>query len=302
MAYLESRVDLSCPGRDRPLSKPELLAAIAGKVGVLSTLADTIDAEVFDAAPELKVVANYAVGYNNIDLVVARERGIVVTNTPGVLTDATADLTWALILGACRRLGEGERLMREGRWTGWAPTQLLGADVAGATLGIVGMGRIGRAVARRAAGFGMGVLYTARHPEPEADPAWRMLPLGTLLAESDIVSLHVPLTAETRHLIGARELSSMKPTAYLINTARGPVVDEAALAAALHARTIAGAGLDVYEQEPTVHPALLACENTLLLPHLGSATTATRERMGRIAADNLLAVLEGRTPPHPVLD
>lgn len=301
MAYLESRVDLSCPALGRPLSKPELIAAIAGKVGVLSTLADTIDAEVFNAAPALKVVANYAVGFNNIDLVAARERGIVVTNTPGVLTETTADLTWALILGICRRVGEGDRLVREGRWTGWAPTQLLGADVAGATLGIVGLGRIGRAVARRAVGFGMGVLYTARRAAPEADPAWSMVPLATVLAESDIVSLHVPLTADTRHLIGARELSSMKRTAYLINTARGPVIDEAALAAALRARTIAGAGLDVYEHEPVVHPDILACENALILPHLGSATTTTRERMGRMAADNLLAVVEGRTPPNPVV-
>ena len=171
MAYLESRVDLRCPTLGRPLSKPELIAAIAGQVGVLSTLADTIDAEVFNAAPALKVVANYAVGFNNIDLVAARERGIVVTNTPGILTEATADLTWALILGICRRVGEGERLVREGRWTGWAPTQLLGADVAGATLGIVGLGRIGQAVARRASGFGMGVLYTARRVVPEADHA-----------------------------------------------------------------------------------------------------------------------------------
>lgn len=301
MAYLASRVDLSCPALGRPLSKPELIAAIAGQVGVLSTLADTIDAEVFNAAPALKVVANYAVGFNNIDLVAARERGIVVTNTPGVLTEATADLTWALILGICRRVGEGDRLVREGRWTGWAPTQLLGADVAGATLGIVGLGRIGRAVARRAVGFGMGVLYTARRVVPEADPAWRMVPLATVLAESDIVSLHVPLTADTRHLIGARELSSMKRTAYLINTARGPVIDEAALGAALRARTIAGAGLDVYEHEPAVHPDLLACENALLLPHLGSATTTTRERMGQMAADNLLAVVEGRAPPNPVM-
>lgn len=302
MADLASRVDLTCNPHDRPLSKTELMGLIADKTGVLATLADEIDAEVLAAAPALKVVANYAVGYNNIDLAAARARSVVVTNTPGVLTDATADLTWALILGVGRRLGEGERLVRGGGWTGWAPTQLLGAELTGAALGVVGMGRIGQAVARRAAGFGMRVLYASRRPTAEARPQWRMVPLGTLLAEADVVSLHVPLTPDTRRLIGVRELATMKRTAYLINTARGPVVDEAALAEALRAGVIAGAGLDVYEREPAVHPALLACEHALLLPHLGSATTATRERMGRMAIDNLLAVLDGRDAPNAVTD
>ncbi len=300
MLYLQSQVDLTCNPHDRPLSPAELIELIRDRTGVLTTLADIIDTDVLRASPALKVVANYAVGHNNIDLGAARERGIVVTTTPGVLTDATADLTWALVLGVCRRIGEGERLVRSGNWAGWAPTQLLGTELAGATLGIVGMGRIGQAVARRGNAFGLRVLYTSRRAPPAAEPAWRMVPLSVLLSESDIVSLHVPLTPETHHLIGGRELASMKPSAYLINTARGPVVDEAALAEALRAHTIAGAGLDVYEREPTIKPALLACENALLLPHLGSATTMARERMGRMAVENLLAVLEGRKAPNAV--
>lgn len=273
---------------------------IAGHQGLVAMLTDRIDAEVLDAAPTLRVVANYAAGYNNIDLAAARARGIVVTNTPGVLTDATADLTWALILGITRRVGEGERLVRAGRWTGWAPTQLLGMDLCGAVLGVVGMGRIGRAVASRANAFGMRVVFTARRPMSDLDPDWRAASLPDLLATADVVSLHVPLTDQTRHLLGADQLAMMKPTAHVVNTSRGSVIDEVALADALEAGRIAGAALDVYEREPQVHPRLLSNERTLLLPHLGSATTETRERMGSMVVENLIAVLEGRRPPNAV--
>lgn len=282
------------------MTRDELHRMVAGQHGIIPMLSDRIDESVFEAAPTLRVVANYAAGYNNIDLAAARARGIVVTNTPGVLTDATADLTWALILGVTRRVSEGERLVRSGRWTGWVPTQLLGTDLKGAVLGIVGLGRIGRAVASRANAFGMRVTFTARRPPSDIDADWRYASLPELLSTADVVSLHVPLTEQTRHLIGATELAMMKPTAYLVNTARGPVIDESALVDALHNSRIAGVGLDVYEEEPRVHPGLLTAERTLLLPHLGSATTETRERMAMMAIDNLLAALEGRQPPNPV--
>lgn len=300
MALLQSRVDLRCNPHDRPLTAEELRRLAFGVSGIVATLNDRLDAQVFDEAPNLRVVANYAVGYNNIDLAAAGSRGIIVTNTPGVLTDATADLTWALIFAVTRRLGEGERLVRGGGWTGWSPTQLLGLDLRDATLGIVGMGRIGRAVGLRARGFGMRVLYASRSEPRDIDPAWRRASLAELLSEADVVSLHVPLTSETHHLIGARELAALKPTAYLINTARGAVVDEAALAEALRHGTLAGAGLDVYEHEPVIHPELLASDKTVILPHLGSATEGTRERMGTMVMENLLAVLEERAPPNPV--
>jgi glyoxylate reductase len=300
MALLQARVDLTCNPHDRALTRDELLRLIRGRHGIIAMLTDRIDAEVLDAAPGLKVVANYAVGYNNVDVASARARDIAVTNTPGVLTDATADLTWALILAVTRRLGEGDRLVRAGGWTGWAPTQLLGMELRDAVLGIVGMGRIGRAVASRARAFGMRVIYTARRPGPDVDPDWRPVALNELLTAADVVSLHVPLTDATRHLIGAAQFAAMKPSAYLINTSRGPVVDEAALVVALEAGRIAGAGLDVYEREPALQAGLSACENALLLPHLGSATVATRERMGAMVVENVLAVLEGRRPPNPI--
>ncbi len=300
MALLQSRVALTCNPHDRALTREELRRLINGQHGVIAMLTDRIDADLLDAAPDLKVVANYAVGYNHIDLGAARARGVTVTNTPGVLTDATADLTWALILGITRRIGEGERMVRAGQWTGWTPTQLVGMALRDAVLGIVGIGRIGRAVASRARAFGMRVVYTARRPMPDADPDWTAVTLNELLAAADVVSLHVPLTDVTRHLIGAEQLAAMKPTAYLINTSRGPVLDEAALVAALQNGHIAGAGLDVYEREPAIDAGLFACDNALLLPHLGSATTETRERMGAMAIENVLAVLEGRRPPNPV--
>lgn len=300
MALLQSRVTLTCNPNDRALTRDELRRLIIGQHGVIAMLTDRIDADLLDAAPDLKVVANYAVGDNNIDLEAARARGVTVTNTPGALTDATADLTWALILGITRRIGEGERMVRAGQWTGWAPTQLVGMALRDAVLGVVGMGRIGRAVASRARAFGMRVVYTARRSMPDADPDWTAVALDELLAAADVVSLHVPLTDATRHLIGAEQLVTMKPTAYLINTSRGPVLDEAALVAALQNGHIAGAGLDVYEREPAIDAGLVACDNALLLPHLGSATTETRERMGAMAIENVLAVLKGRRPPNPV--
>ena len=286
---------------DRSLSPEELRGAVPGHDAILCLLTDSIDASVLAAAQGCRVVANMAVGYNNIDVPEATRRGILVTNTPGVLTDCTADLTWALILGVARRMAEGDREMRAGRFPGWGPLYMLGGDVAGATLGLIGPGRIAAAVARRAVGFGMTILYHGRRASPEIDAfGGRLVPLDALLAESDFVSLHVPLLPETRHMIDARALSAMKPTAFLVNTSRGPVVDEGALVEALRAGRIAGAGLDVYEDEPRMAEGLAELPNTLLLPHLGSATIATRAAMSRIAAENVVAVLHGRRPPNLV--
>ncbi len=266
------------------------------------TLGDRIDAETIHAAARLKILANYAVGYNNIDLATAQQRGLIVTNTPDVLTDATADLTWALILATARRIVEGDVLVRSGQWTGWSPTQLLGAEVSGKTLGIIGMGQIGQAVAQRALGFRMAVRYHARHAMAASSlsSGWESRSLRDLLGEADIVTIHVPLTPATHHLIGACELACMKPTAFLINTARGPIVDEGALVEALKRGTIAGAGLDVYEQEPAVHPALAQLKQVVLLPHLGSATLHTRVQMGLVCLRNIDAILNGRSAPNHV--
>jgi glyoxylate reductase len=243
------------------------------------------------------VIANVAVGYDNIDVAHARARGIVVTNTPDVLTESVADFTWSLILAITRRLAEGERLVRRGEWKGWALDLLLGTELRGKQLGLVGVGRIGRAVAARAPAFGMKVAYTSRR---EIEGIGEALSLDRLLLTSDIVSLHVPLTPETRHLIDRRALTRMKRSAYLINTARGPVIDEEALAWALHQHLLAGAALDVYEHEPAVHADLLRLENVLLVPHLASGTTETRTAMADLAVENVLAVLEGRPPLTPV--
>ena len=287
---------------DRPATPKELAHGFSQADAVICTLADRIDASVLSQASKLKIVANYAVGYNNIDLAAAAQRGIIVTNTPDVLTDATADLTWALMLGVARRVVEGDALVRTVHWTGWAPTQMLGTDITGKTLGIVGMGRIGQAVAYRATGFRMSVLYAGRHAvSSPPGVSWTWQPLDTVLKHSDYLSLHIPLTDTTRHLIGQRELALMKPTAFLINTSRGPVIDESALLAALKARTIAGAGLDVYEHEPAVSPALYSLPNVVLLPHLGSATLETRVHMGLICLENIAAALEGRSVPHRVI-
>jgi len=261
--------------------------AAAGREGLLVMANDRVDAALLAAAGrQLRVISNFGVGYNNIDVAEARRRGIAVTNTPGVLTEATADLTWALLLAVTRRIVEGDRLARTGQWQGWSPTQLCGADFAGKTLGIVGAGRIGAAVAKRAAGFSLRVLgINSRSPRAEFEQ---------LLHESDFITVHVPLTDATRHLFGEKEFRQMKPTAYFINMARGPVHDESALVAALRQGWIAGAGLDVYEQEPQIDPGLRTLDNVVLLPHLGSAATETRQRMARMAAENLVAVLAGR--------
>ena len=266
------------------------------------TLGDRIDAETIHAATRLKILANYAVGHNNIDLAAARQRGLTVTNTPDVLTDATADLTWALLLATARRVVEGDALIRSGRWTGWSPTQLLGADVSGKTLGIIGMGRIGQAVARRAVGFRMPVRYHTRQPLATSSLSreWEHRSLRDLLGEADVVTIHVPLTPATQHLIGARELTWMRPTAYLINTARGPIIDEWALADALKLGIIAGAGLDVYEREPAIHSAMAQLKQVVLLPHLGSATLHARVQMGLVCLENIHAVLDGRPAPNHV--
>jgi len=266
----------------------EVVARIPGKHALLSMVTDVVDRSVIEAGTSLRIIANVAVGYNNVDVVAARERGIVVTNTPDVLTDATADFTLALILAVTRRLGEGERLIRSAGWPGWAFDQLLGMQLRGRQLGIVGFGRIGQAVATRALAFGMTVTHASRSGDG--------MPLDRLLATSDIVSLHVPFTSDTHHLIGQAELARMNRSAYLVNTTRGPVVDESALAWALRSRLIAGAALDVYEREPEVHPELLTLENVVLAPHLGSATTDTRTAMADLAASNVIAVLGGEPP------
>jgi glyoxylate reductase len=293
------RVDMNPD--DRPLTPEKLRAGVSGRDAVLCLLTDRIDASVMDAAPGCKVFANMAVGYNNIDVAEATRRGILVTNTPGILTDATADLAWTLILAVARRAVEGDEEMRAGRFPGWGPLYMLGGDVTGATLGLVGPGRIAVEVARRAIGFRMKLIYHGRRPSPELDAfGARMCGLDELLSESDFVSLHVPLNEQTRHMIDDRALSIMKPTAYLINTARGPVVDEAALVRALKSGRIAGAGLDVYEEEPRMASGLADCRNAVLLPHLGSATHATRAAMSRMAAENLVAALRGVRPPNLV--
>ncbi len=288
---------------ERPPTRDELLEAVRGTSGVLSTATEKMDGAVMDAAGEgLRVIANMAVGYDNIDVEAAGERGIVVTNTPGVLDETTADVAFMLVLAAARRLGEGERLLRAGKWEWWGPKQLRGLDVWGTRLGIVGMGRIGRAVARRGRGFGMEILYhnRSRKEDAENELGARYLDLDDLLRESDFVSIHTPLTDETRHLISERELGLMRETAVLVNTSRGPVVDEGALAAALAEGRIFAAGLDVYEEEPKVHPELLELENVVLAPHVGSATIDTRDKMATLAAENLAGVLRGEEPKTPV--
>jgi glyoxylate reductase len=289
--------------RDCPMERGAVLDSIGDKQGLLSMITDRVDAELLDRAPELRIIANFGVGYNNIDVTAATRRGIMVTNTPGVLTDATADLTMALMLAVARRVVEGDQRTRQGRFRFWAPFHFLGHEITGKTLGIVGMGRIGRAVARRAAGFDMRVLYHNRNPLAEEEARALQVhyaDLKTLLQAADFISLHTPLTPRTRHLIGSRELAWMKSDAFIINTARGAVIDEQALVAALEQGRIAGAGLDVYENEPALTSGLERLDNVVLLPHVGSATVETRRRMAAMAVDNLLAGLQGRTPPNCV--
>ncbi len=303
MARLRQETRLELEPEDRPLTKAGIIAAVAACDALLPTITETIDAEVLAAAPRLQVIANFGVGFNNIDVAAATARRLPVTNTPGVLTEATADLAFGLLIAAARRFSEGERLVRAHQWTGWSPLQLLGGDLAGATLGLVGFGRIGRAMARRAQGFGLRVIYFGRtrlSADEESRLGVAFRDRDPLLAESDFVSLHVAYTPETHHLIDEAALARMKPTAVLINTSRGAVIDEPALVRALRNGSIAAAGLDVFEREPQLDPGLYDQANCVLLPHLGSATVGTRTRMGMLAVDNLLAVCGGRRPPNCV--
>jgi glyoxylate reductase len=288
---------------DRPLGRTELIARLKGRQGLVCLITDVIDAPLLAACPDLKVVANVAVGFNNIDVAEATKRGVVITNTPDVLTETTADFAWTLLMATARRVVEADRYVREGKFTQWEFMLLLGGDIHGKTLGIIGFGRIGRAMARRARGFDMRVLYqdaVAADPATELELRVTRTDTATLLRESDFVTLHTPLLPETQHLINPQSLKTMKKTAYLVNASRGPVVDEAALAQALKEGWIAGAGIDVFEEEPKVHPGLMGLPNVVLAPHIASASSDTRLQMANLAVDNCLAVLEGRTPPTPV--
>jgi glyoxylate reductase len=288
--------------RREAIPRPDLLALVAGAGAVLTLLHDRVDDELLEAAgPGLRCVANVAVGYDNVDLAAAERRGVTVTNTPGVLDDATADLAMALILAATRRLAEGDRLVRSGTPWSWGMGFMLGSSLRGKRLGIVGLGGIGSRVAERARAFGMEIAYHSRRPSPAAAGlAAERLPLADLLASADVLSLHCPLTPETHHLVDAEALAAMKPTAVLVNAARGPIVDEAALARALAGGGIAAAGLDVFEREPAVEPGLLRLDNVVLTPHLGSATVETRTAMAELAARNAISVLGGQGPLTPV--
>ncbi len=299
--YLRGHCEVIDNQKDAPYAADALAAALADCDGLMCALTDRVDAALLARTPKLKVVANIAVGYNNIDVPACSARGVMATNTPGVLDDSTADLAWALMLGTARRITEVERRVRAGEWTGWRLKQWLGVDVHHATLGIVGMGRIGQAIARRALGFEMKVLYHNRKriaPELERRCSAAYASFDELLAQSDFVVLQVPYSPATHHLIGAAQLKKMKPTAILINSTRGGVVDDAALVVALKDGTIRGAGLDVYENEPKLHPEFLGLDNVVLAPHVGSSTEATRKAMAMLAAQNLVAALQGGTPPN----
>jgi len=297
LATLEQACDVEVYDQG-DLPHNELIARVPGRQGLLSVVTDTIDRAVFDAGRDLKVVATIAVGYNNIDLTSARERGVVVTNTPDVLTEAAADLTWSLILAMTRRIVEGDRLVRRGGWRGFALDFMLGTDLRGKQLGVVGFGRIGKAVAERAQAFGMRVAYSSR--SQQSSSLGESMSLDRLLSTSHVVSLHCPLTPETTHLINQRTLARMRRGAYLVNASRGPVVDEAALVWALEGGLIAGAALDVYEREPAIHQGLLSLENVVLSPHLGSSTIETRTTMIQLAAQNIVAVLSGQPALTPI--
>jgi lactate dehydrogenase-like 2-hydroxyacid dehydrogenase len=301
IAYLCERVEVDYENSDEGLTPEALRERVRGKQAIVSQLTDRFDAALIEALEGVRVIANVAVGFDNIDVPAATRRGVMVTNTPDVLTDTTADFAWALLMAAARRVVEGHHFVHSGRWSKWRIDLLVGQDVHHRTIGIFGMGRIGQAVARRASGFSMRILYhDARRAAPEVEQALGLefVDKETLLRESDFVTLHVPLLPETRKLIGAPELAMMKKDAILVNTARGPVVDEAALADALERRVIAAAGLDVFETEPNVHPKLLAVENVVVAPHIASASVATRRRMSMMAAENAVAAIEGRRPPN----
>jgi len=297
LAKLEGACDVEMY-RQGDLPHEELLSRITGKQGLLSVVTDTIDRPIFDAGRDLKVVSTIAVGYNNIDVAAARDHNVVVTNTPDVLTEAAADLTWSLILSMTRRIVEGDRLTRRGGWKGFTLDFMLGTDLRDKQLGIVGFGRIGKAVAAKASVFGMRVAFTSR--TAGSSPLGEAMPLDRLLSTSDVVTLHCPLTTETRHLINQTTLARMKRSAYLVNASRGPIVDEAALVWALENHLIAGAALDVYEREPEIHRGLLSMENVVLSPHLGSSTIETRTTMIQLAVDNIIAVLSGQPPLTPI--
>ncbi len=299
----DAGLDVNIFKEDRQPTKEEIIEGVRDANALISLLSDAIDREVMDSAPKLKVIGNYAVGYNNIDVDYAKKRGIVVVNTPGVLTETTADLAFALILAAARRVVEGDRFMRDGRFRGWEPMLLLGKEVYGATLGIVGAGRIGQAVARRAKGFNMRILYYSRTRKPdfEKEIGAEYRDLDDLLRESDIITLHVPLTPETRHLIGEREFAMMKDGAILVNTARGEVVDEDAMIRALKSGKLFSAGLDVFYGEPQVNPELFKLKNVVLTPHIGSATEKTRRRMAEMVCRDVVRVLRGEEPEHRVV-
>jgi lactate dehydrogenase-like 2-hydroxyacid dehydrogenase len=299
--FLASHFEIDANQVDTPLTVAQLAERLSDKDGAITVLTDGIDAALLARCPKLKAVCNIAVGFNNFDLKALSARGVMATNTPGVLDAATADFTWTLILATARRLTEAEAWLRAGEWRGWKLQQLLGMDVQGATLGVIGMGRIGQAVARRARGFDMPVLYYNRKrlsPELERECNARHVSLDELLAQSDIVTLHTPYNAESHHLIGAAQLAKMKKSAILIHAARGGVVDDAALIAALKSGTIAAAGLDVFENEPTINPEFLKLKNVVLAPHIASATTSTRRNMVMLAAKNLVAALRGERPPN----
>jgi len=301
MNVVVERCDADVWEGEEAIPRDDLLARIKGKAGAITLLTERVDAEFLDAAgSDLVIVANYAVGFDNVDMDECTRRGVLVSNTPDVLTETTADTAWTLLMTAARRVAEGDRFLRARKPWIWAPEMMLGQDVHGKVLGVVGFGRIGQAMARRATGFGMRVIYhdVIRPPEGvERELGAEYRDFDDLLAAADLISIHVALSPETRHLFGAEQFRKMKPTAVLVNTSRGPVVDEAALADALRGGELFGAGLDVFEKEPEVHPALLELDNAVLLPHLGSATVETRDAMGFLAAENLLAGLEGRRPP-----
>lgn len=303
LRILRQSCDVTVFSSDRQPTREELVALLPTYDALLSMLTDSIDRELLAQVPQLRVISNYAVGYNNIDIQAAEEFGIAVTNTPGTMTEATADIAWALLMAVTRRIVEGDAYVRAGSWTGWSPSLLLGMEYGGKTLGIIGAGRIGLAIAKRARAFDMDVIYNNRsrlNEATEREYELRYVDLDTLVRTSDILSLNVPYSAESHHMFNADLFARMKSSAYLINTARGAVVDEAALVEALRSGQLAGAGLDVFEKEPEVHPGLLELPNVVLAPHLGSSTRETRDRMARVAAENIVRVLNGE-PPHSLV-
>jgi glyoxylate reductase len=298
---LGERFEIDLPSANEPIGREKLLEHIVDKTGILCLLSDRIDEELMDKALQLKVISVCAAGYNNVNVAKANEKGIMVTNTPGVLAETTADLTWALLLAAARRIPEGDLFMRAAKFSGWSPTLLLGQDVHHKTIGIVGMGEIGSAVARRAKGFGMRILYHNRQAAEMAEELGaELVSLDMLLEQSDFVSIHVPLNSSTHHLIGKREIGRLKPSAILVNASRGEVIDEDALVAALREKRIAAAALDVFENEPKMAEGLAELENVVLTPHIGSASIETREKMAQMAVKNMIDALEGRRPLHLV--